>query len=77
METTREKISFYVTALAYLLFNLRLAQDPMDTIQATLWQILQTAPYVLGITCVAVAVVQYMAGGERSPGCSAFECFLP
>lgn len=76
METTKGKVSFFITAVAYLLFNLRLAQDTMGTIQATLWQILQTAPYVVGITCVAVAVVQYMADGEKVPWPQRFRLFF-
>ncbi|MBU0944477.1 MAG: hypothetical protein KJ804_22465 [Proteobacteria bacterium] len=76
METTKGNVSFYVTALAYLLFNLRLAQDLTGTIQATLWQILQTAPYVIGITCVAVAIVQYMSEGEKVPWLQRFRLFF-
>ncbi len=76
MKTTREKISFYITAAAYVVFNLRLAQNPMATIQATLWQILQTAPYVVGITCVAVGIVQYIAEGEKVPWPQRFRLFF-
>ncbi len=76
METTKGKVSFIITAVAYLLFNLRLAQDMMGTIQATLWQILQTAPYVVGITYVAVAIVQYMAEGEKIPWPQRFRLFF-
>ncbi len=71
MEMTEGKknksVSFYVTALGYILFNLRLASDPLSSLLATGKQILATAPYVIGITYVAVAVVQYMAQGERVP----------
>lgn len=71
MEMTEGKknksVSFYVTALGYILFNLRLASDPLSSLLATGKQILTTAPYVIGITYVAVAVVQYMAQGERVP----------
>ncbi len=76
METTKGKVSFYVTAIAYVLFNLRIGQDPMSTIQATLLQILQTAPYVIGITCVAVAILQYMAEGEKVPWPQRFRLFF-
>jgi len=71
MEPTEGKkknsVSFYVTAAVYVLFNLRLASDPLTSIWATTKQILLTAPYVIGITFVAVAVVQYMADGEKVP----------
>ena len=71
METTEGKknnsVSFYVTAAVYVLFNLRLASDPLTSILATGKQILLTAPYVIGITFVVVAIVQYMAEGEKVP----------
>ena len=63
----KNTVSFYVTAAVYVLFNLRIASDPLTSLLATGEQILMTAPYVIGITCVAVAVVQYMAGGEKVP----------
>ncbi len=71
METTEVKkgssVSFYVTAAVYVLFNLRLAPDFLTSVLATGKQILLTAPYVIGITFVAVSVVQYMADGEKVP----------
>jgi hypothetical protein len=69
MESTKGKntLSFYITAAVYVLFNLRLASDPITSIVATGKQILLTAPYVIGITCVAVAIVQYMSEGEKVP----------
>ncbi|MEA3467584.1 MAG: hypothetical protein U9R57_05085 [Thermodesulfobacteriota bacterium] len=71
METTKGKknssVSFYVTAAVYVLFNLRLASDPLTSILATGKQILLTSPYVIGITFVAVSVIQYMAEGEKVP----------
>lgn len=63
----KEKISFGLTAFVYLLFNLRPGNDPMVTLQSTLWQILQTAPYVAGATYVLVAFLQYMSDGEKVP----------
>ncbi len=71
METTERKksssVSFYVTAAVYVLFNLRLAPDPLTSILATGKQILLTAPYVIGITYVIVSIIQYMAEGEKVP----------
>lgn len=43
MQGVKEKVTFYLTAAAYLLFNLRPAADLAVTVQSTLWQILQTA----------------------------------
>ncbi len=41
--------------------------DSIATLKATFWQILQTAPYVAGITYVIIALLQYMADGEKLP----------
>ena len=80
METTEGKknssVSFYVTAAVYVLFNLRLASDPLTSILATTKQILLTAPYVIGITFVAVSVIQYMAEGEKVPWLNRLRLFF-
>lgn len=69
MDRTKEKkgysVSFFVTAAVYVLFNLRLATEPLASLMATMKQILLTAPYVLGITFVIISVIQYMADGEK------------
>ena len=71
MESTEEKknsnVSFYITAAVYVLFNLRLAPDPLTSLLATGKQVLFTAPYVIGITFVVVSVIQYAAKGEKVP----------
>lgn len=67
MSEIKGKVSFYASAVFYLAFNLRLGVDSMTTLKATAWQILQTAPYVAGIAYVVIALLQYMAGGEKVP----------
>ncbi len=67
MSDLRSKITFIASAILYILFNLRLGSDPQATLTATGWQILQTAPYVAGLTYVIIALLQYMAGGEKLP----------
>ena len=79
MESTEEKkntLSFYITAAVYVLFNLRLASGPIPSIVATVKQILLTSPYVIGITCVVVGIVQYAAGGEKVPWSQRFRLFF-
>jgi len=76
MQGVKEKVSFYLTAAGYLLFNLRPAADLAVTVQSTLWQILQTAPYVAGITWFIVAVLQYMSDGEKVPWERRFRLFF-
>jgi hypothetical protein len=67
MENLQGKVSLYLSAAFYLLFNLRLGADSQATLTATLWQIVQTAPYVAGVTYVIIALLQYMAEGEKIP----------
>lgn len=57
----------FLSAVFYLVFNLRLGVDGAATIKATFWQILQTAPYVAGVTYVIIALLQYMANGDKLP----------
>jgi len=67
MKAIEGKLTFYASALLYLLFNLRLGSDALTTFKATLWQIVQTAPYVAGVTYVVIIFLQYMAGGSTLP----------
>jgi hypothetical protein len=67
MQSLWGKISFYLSAALYVLFNLRLGPDIGTTVKATLWQILQTAPYVAGVAYLIIATLQYMADGEKLP----------
>ena len=67
MQSIKGKFSFYLSAVLYLLFNLRIGADSMATLKATSWQIVQTAPYVAGLTYVIIALLQYMADGEKLP----------
>jgi hypothetical protein len=67
MQSLKGKVSFYLSALLYALFNLRLGDGFTATVKATGWQIIQTAPYVAGATYLIIAVLQYMADGEKLP----------
>lgn len=67
MYDIKEKIRFAASALLYLLFNLRIGSDLSTTVTATGWQILQTAPYVAGLTYLIVSVLQYMGDGSKLP----------
>lgn len=67
MQNIKGKVSFYLSAVVYVLFNLRLGADSAATLKATLWQIAQTAPYVAGVTYLIIALLQYMADGEKLP----------
>ncbi|HSL39727.1 MAG TPA: hypothetical protein VK857_05090 [Desulforhopalus sp.] len=67
MASIEGKGTFFLSALLYLLFNLRIGADTMATVKASLWQIAQTAPYVAGLTFVIIALLQYMGGGQKLP----------
>ncbi len=67
MHGLKNTVTFYLSAAVYLLFNLRLGSDLPTTLQSTAWQIAQTAPFVIGGTYVIIALLQYMAGGEKVP----------
>ena len=69
-------LSFYVIAAVYVVFNLRLASDPLTSFLATGKQILMTAPYVVGITFFVISFIQYAAGGEKVPWMSRFRLFF-
>ena len=62
MQTLREKISFILTALAYVLFHLRLGIDASATLMGTAYQVLLTAPYALGFTYIVAVVFRRMSG---------------
>ncbi len=67
MNNLREKVTFILSGLLYLLFNLRLGATPVDSFKATGMQLLQTVPFIAGITWLVVAFIQYMANGQKMP----------
>lgn len=67
MDGIKEKITFYLSGVLYLLFNLRVGATALESLKATFWQLLQTAPFVIGITWMIVVFLQYMANGQKMP----------
>ena len=65
MQTLGEKISFVLTALAYLVFHVRTGSTMGAIVAGTLEQLLITAPYCIGFTFVLVAIIRYMHDGKR------------
>jgi uncharacterized membrane protein len=65
MQTLREKITFVLTALAYLVFHVRTGPTLGSIISGTVEQLLTTAPYCIGFTFVLVAIIRYMHDGKR------------
>ncbi len=65
MQTLREKITFVLTALAYLVFHIRTGPTLGAMIAGTVEQLLTTAPYCIGFTFVLVVIIRYMHDGKR------------
>jgi len=76
MATVREKITFILTALAYLLFHLRLEADANAVLAGTLYQILLTAPYALGFTYIVAVVFRRLSGKGWLPWDRLFRVFF-
>lgn len=62
MSTLREKITFVLTALAYVLFHLRLGADLGAVVMGTTYQVLLTAPYAIGFTYIVAVVFRRLSG---------------
>ena len=65
MQTSREKITFVLTALAYLVFHIRTGPTAGAIISGTMEQLLTTAPYCIGFTFVLVSLIRYLHDGKR------------
>ncbi len=62
MQTLKEKSTFVVTALAYVLFHLRLGADAGQIVSGTCRQMLLTAPYALGFTYMIAFMLRRLSG---------------
>ncbi|WP_456386253.1 hypothetical protein [Desulfolithobacter sp.] len=67
MNTLREKISFVLTALAYVIFHLGWSQDTGSIVQGTIISLLNTLPFEIGFTWVLVVFIRYLSDGQRPP----------
>ena len=71
MKTLYEKITFIVTAIAYLLFHLALSplQDGgyMIDVDGTLTTFMNTLPFELGMTYIVIVFIRRTSGGKRPP----------
>lgn len=76
MTTLREKITFVLTALAYLLFHLRLGANLTEIAVGTLSQMLLTAPYAIGFAYILAAVVRHLSGRGWPPWDRLFRLFF-
>lgn len=67
MKTLSEKITFTLTALAYLLIHLGWGPDIGSIAKGTLVALLNTLPFELGFTYLAVVFIRRVTGGHRPP----------
>ena len=61
------KGTFFGSAALYILFNIRLGSDALQSFLETLWQIASSGPYIAGLSYFCIVLLQHMAGGEKVP----------
>ena len=67
MKTLREKISFILTGLAYLLFHLGKSPDTGSVLVGTMMALMNTLPYEIGFTYLVIVFIRRVSKGERPP----------
>jgi len=67
MQKFKKNVSLSAVIFAYLLFNLRYTAESLShSFKSTLFQLLTTAPFVVGLTILVVSFMQ-RSTGERLP----------
>jgi len=67
MKTFREKISFILTALAYMLFHLGKSPDTGSILAGTTMSLMNTLPYEIGLTYIILVFIRRLTKGEWPP----------
>ena len=67
MKTLREKITFSLSAIAYILFHLGWSPDSGSIVTGTLAALLNTLPYEIGMAYIVVAFIRYISKGKWPP----------
>ncbi len=62
MKTFREKLTFVLTALAYIVFHIRTGQDLATIASGTFLQMMTTLPYAVGFTYVLIVILRHLTG---------------
>lgn len=76
MKSVKNKFTFCLSAVLYLVFNLKIYHDWISTLQSTLIHLLQTAPFVAGFSYLIISVLQYMGDGSKVPWENRFRIFF-
>ena len=65
--STKEKISLFLLIVVYLLVTVRYFPNrPIETLSATMSHLLESVPYIIAVTILAVSVMQKVVG-EKLP----------
>lgn len=67
MKTFKEKVTFILTALAYLLFHMGKMPDTGSILMGTLTALATTLPFEIGFTYMIVVFIRRTSGGVRPP----------
>ena len=64
MQTLREKITFILTALAYMVFHIRTGPDLATVASGTFLQMMTTLPYAVGFTYIFMVIIRHLTGQQ-------------
>lgn len=67
MKTFYEKITFILTALAYIVFHLGKMPDTGSILMGTLTALMNTLPFEIGLTYIIVVFIRRISGGKWPP----------
>ena len=67
MKTLREKITFALTALAYVLFHLAKTPEDASILIGTVMVLLNTLPYEIGFSYLIIVFIRRTTGGVWPP----------
>jgi len=68
MKTFREKITFILTAVVYLLFHLGVSPEKASIdVAGTIMALLNTLPYEIGLSYMIIVFIRRTAGGVWPP----------
>lgn len=67
MQTFYEKITFILTALAYIVFHLGKMPDTGSIPTGTLTALMNTLPFEIGLTYIIVVFLRRISGGKWPP----------
>ena len=67
MKTLKDRITFVLTAVVYILFHMGKMPDTGSVLMGTLTALATTLPFEIGFTYLIVVFIRRTSGGERPP----------